>query len=167
MEKVASKTSKRRQSTATGHDSKPQAGDTELLGVYIARLTGRPCVTLRSLSLTDQIATLGYKQELRRHYSTIQIFAVAFSIMGLLPSIASTLAFSMPAGPVGMVWVIYFPRLKLVGIMTDRMDRVCNYRFRSIVLAIVNRFLGQDGWLQVALSLLSAWQWYGLLNLQT
>ncbi|CAI7675860.1 unnamed protein product [Penicillium discolor] len=74
MEKVASKTSKRRQSTATGHDSKPQAGDTELL------------------------ATLGYKQELRRHYSTIQIFAVAFSIMGLLPSIASTLAFSMPAG---------------------------------------------------------------------
>lgn len=24
--------------------------------------------------------------------------------MGLLPSIASTLSFSMPAGPVGMVW---------------------------------------------------------------
>ncbi|CAI7672740.1 unnamed protein product [Penicillium palitans] len=105
MEKVTSKTSKRRQSTATGHDSKPQAGDTELL------------------------ATLGYKQELRRHYSTIQIFAVAFSIMGLLPSIASTLAFSMPAGPVGMVWVIHFPSLKLVETMTDRMDRVCKYRW--------------------------------------
>ncbi|KAJ5735539.1 GABA-specific permease [Penicillium malachiteum] len=53
---------------------------------------------------TELLATLGYKQELRRHYSTIQIFAVAFSIMGLLPSIASTLSFSMPAGPVGMVW---------------------------------------------------------------
>ncbi|XHG00383.1 hypothetical protein AWENTII_003841 [Aspergillus wentii] len=51
------------------------------------------------------LATLGYKQELRRHYSTTQVFAVAFSIMGLLPSIASTLSFSMPAGPVGMVWV--------------------------------------------------------------
>lgn len=121
---------------------------------------------MRSLSLTDQTATLGYKQELRRHYSTIQIFAVAFSIMGLLPSIASTLAFSMPAGPVGMVWVIYFPRLKLVGIMTDRMDRVCTYRFRSIFLAIVDSFIEQDGWLQVVLSLLSAWQWYGLFNLQ-
>ncbi|KAJ5463183.1 hypothetical protein N7475_008127 [Penicillium sp. IBT 31633x] len=70
---MPSKTSKRRLSTATGHDSKPQAGDSELL------------------------ATLGYKQELRRHYSTLEIFAVAFSIMGLLPSIASTLAFSMPA----------------------------------------------------------------------
>ncbi|KAJ5836359.1 hypothetical protein N7447_002385 [Penicillium robsamsonii] len=79
MEKVISKTSNRRLSMAT-HDSTPQAGDTELL------------------------ATLGYKQELRRHYSTLQIFAVAFSIMGLLPSIATTLAFSMPAGPVGMVW---------------------------------------------------------------
>lgn len=52
----------------------------------------------------ELLATLGYKQELRRHYSTTQIFAVAFSIMGLLPSIASTLSFSLPAGPVGMVW---------------------------------------------------------------
>ncbi|KAF3396248.1 GABA-specific permease [Penicillium rolfsii] len=65
---------------AINHDVPVEAGDTELL------------------------ATLGYKQELRRHYSTVQIFAVAFSIMGLLPSIASTLSFSMPAGPVGMVW---------------------------------------------------------------
>lgn len=29
--------------------------------------------------------------------------------MALLPSIASTLAFSMPAGPVGMVWVSIHP----------------------------------------------------------
>ncbi|OJI84386.1 hypothetical protein ASPTUDRAFT_121156 [Aspergillus tubingensis CBS 134.48] len=51
------------------------------------------------------LATLGYKQELRRHYSTVQVFAIAFSIMGLLPSIASTLSYSIPAGPAGMVWV--------------------------------------------------------------
>ncbi|KAK2873648.1 hypothetical protein FQN49_002202 [Arthroderma sp. PD_2] len=47
---------------------------------------------------------MGYKQELRRHYSTLQVFAIAFSIMGLLPSIASTLSFSIPAGPAAMVW---------------------------------------------------------------
>ena len=35
----------------------------------------------------------------------LEIFGIAFSIMGLLPSIASTLAYSIPAGPVGMVWV--------------------------------------------------------------
>lgn len=48
---------------------------------------------------------MGYKQELKRQYSTLQMFAIAFSIMGLVPSIASTIAFSLPAGPVGMVWV--------------------------------------------------------------
>jgi amino acid transporter len=47
---------------------------------------------------------MGYKQELKRNFSTFEIFSVAFSIMGLLPSIASTLAFSVPAGGAGMVW---------------------------------------------------------------
>ena len=46
MEKVLSQTVKRRQSTATGHGSIPQAGDTELLGVYIARLIGNIGVTI-------------------------------------------------------------------------------------------------------------------------
>ncbi|KAM5447754.1 GABA-specific high-affinity permease [Microsporum audouinii] len=52
----------------------------------------------------ELLAAMGYKQELRRHYSTLQVFAIAFSIMGLLPSIASTLSFSVPAGPAAMVW---------------------------------------------------------------
>lgn len=50
------------------------------------------------------LAKLGYKQELKRNFSMIEVFGIAFSIMGLLPSIASTLAYSIPAGPVGMVW---------------------------------------------------------------
>ncbi len=53
---------------------------------------------------------MGYKQELKRNFNTIEIFGIAFSIMGLLPSIASTLAFSLPAGPAGMVWR-YFSRI--------------------------------------------------------
>lgn len=51
------------------------------------------------------IAKLGYKQELRRNFGIIEVFGIAFSIMGLLPSIASTLAYSLPAGPAGLVWV--------------------------------------------------------------
>lgn len=47
---------------------------------------------------------LGYKPELKRNFSVIQVFGVAFSIMSLLPSIASVLAFSLPAGPTGMTW---------------------------------------------------------------
>ena len=50
------------------------------------------------------LAKMGYKQELRRNFTMIEVFGIAFSIMGLLPSIASTLAYSIPAGPVGMVW---------------------------------------------------------------
>ncbi|KAK5202024.1 GABA-specific high-affinity permease [Cryomyces antarcticus] len=50
------------------------------------------------------LAQLGYKQELRRNFTMIEVFGIAFSIMGLMPSIASTLAYSIPAGPVGLVW---------------------------------------------------------------
>ena len=57
------------------------------------------------MGLTFEKAKLGYKQELRRNFTLIEVFGIAFSIMGLLPSIASTLAYSIPAGPVGMVWV--------------------------------------------------------------
>ena len=55
--------------------------------------------------LMDGLAKLGYKQELRRNFTMIEVFGIAFSIMGLLPSIAASLSFSIPAGPAGMVWV--------------------------------------------------------------
>ncbi|CAK7266660.1 GABA-specific high-affinity permease [Sporothrix epigloea] len=59
---------------------------------------------LGSAADAELLAKLGYKQELKRNFSTLEVFGIAFSIMGLLPSIASTLAFSLPAGPAGMVW---------------------------------------------------------------
>jgi hypothetical protein len=50
------------------------------------------------------LASLGYKAELKREFTAVEVFGLAFSIIGLLPSIASTLVYSMPAGgPVGMV----------------------------------------------------------------
>lgn len=52
----------------------------------------------------DLLAQIGYKQELRRSYSTFQVFGIAFSIMGLLPSIAVTLAMGLEAGPAALVW---------------------------------------------------------------
>lgn len=73
-------------------------GDVQLLGEMRSHPRG-------ILFSNGFLARMGYKQELRRQYSTSQIFAVAFSIMGLVPSIASTLSFSLPAGPAGMVWV--------------------------------------------------------------
>ncbi|KAE8441191.1 hypothetical protein EG329_005791 [Mollisiaceae sp. DMI_Dod_QoI] len=63
-----------------------------------------PPELLASDADAELLAKLGYKQELRRNFTMIEVFGIAFSIMGLLPSIASTLSFSIPAGPVGMVW---------------------------------------------------------------
>jgi amino acid permease len=61
---------------------------------------GKSTLPTQSLSLTSG----SYKQELKRNFTMIEVFGIAFSIMGLLPSIASTLAYSLPAGPVGLVW---------------------------------------------------------------
>ena len=52
----------------------------------------------------DLLGQLGYKQELKRHFSTFQCFGVAFSIMGLLPSIASIFSQGIIAGPAGFLW---------------------------------------------------------------
>ncbi|KAF2642155.1 gaba permease [Massarina eburnea CBS 473.64] len=50
------------------------------------------------------LARLGYKQELRRNFGLVEVFGIAFSIMGLMPSISSTLTYSLAAGPAGLVW---------------------------------------------------------------
>lgn len=51
------------------------------------------------------LASLGYKQEFKREFAPLEVFGVAFSIIGLLPSIASVLVYALPnGGPVAMVW---------------------------------------------------------------
>ena len=100
-----------------------------------------PCTQTPKLTLISP-ATLGYKQELRRHYSTTQVFAVAFSIMGLLPSIASTLSFSIPAGPVG-IWKTLADSLSRVRLSwltratLQGADRVAGWLAASVFIFIV------------------------------
>ncbi|KAH0834008.1 amino acid/polyamine transporter I [Lanmaoa asiatica] len=51
------------------------------------------------------LAELGYKQEFKRAFTPFEVFGIAFSIIGLLPSIASVLLYSLPnGGPSAMVW---------------------------------------------------------------
>lgn len=52
----------------------------------------------------ELLMNLGYNPELRRNFSPIQVFGIAFSIMSLVPSIASVLADTLQAGGVGMTW---------------------------------------------------------------
>ncbi|KAJ7595071.1 amino acid/polyamine transporter I [Mycena floridula] len=51
------------------------------------------------------LAKLGYKQEFKRDFTTLELFGLGFNIMGVLPSVASVMFFSIPyGGPVAMVW---------------------------------------------------------------
>ncbi|GBE87110.1 Uncharacterized amino-acid permease [Sparassis crispa] len=63
--------------------------------------------TSDAIAVADEelLASLGYKQEFRREFSGLETFGIAFSIIGLLPSIASVLFYSVPSGgPAAMVW---------------------------------------------------------------
>ncbi|KAF9489100.1 APC amino acid permease [Pleurotus eryngii] len=60
-----------------------------------------------AVQLADEqlLAQLGYKQEFQRAFSPLECFGIAFSIIGLLPSIASVMFNSIPnGGPAAMVW---------------------------------------------------------------
>ncbi|KAJ2927013.1 hypothetical protein H1R20_g10097, partial [Candolleomyces eurysporus] len=51
------------------------------------------------------LAQLGYKQEFKRDFKPLEVFGIAFSIIGLTPSIASVLFYSLPnGGGPAMVW---------------------------------------------------------------
>ncbi|WVW86520.1 hypothetical protein I302_108569 [Kwoniella bestiolae CBS 10118] len=53
----------------------------------------------------DKLEHLGYHAELKRTFTSWETFGVAFSIMGVVPSIASTIFYNLPyGGPVGMIW---------------------------------------------------------------
>ncbi|KAG6331475.1 hypothetical protein ID866_7617 [Astraeus odoratus] len=53
----------------------------------------------------ELLARLGYKQELKREFTPLEVFGVAFSIIGLFPSMASVLVYALPnGGPAVMVW---------------------------------------------------------------
>lgn len=51
-----------------------------------------------------QLQDIGYRQELRRSFSTLEVFGIAYSIMGILPSLSSLAGTAYMAGPGGALW---------------------------------------------------------------
>lgn len=45
------------------------------------------------------LVALGYRQEFKRKFTIWSSFSVSFSVLGLLPSVAATLAFSLGYSP--------------------------------------------------------------------
>lgn len=82
-------------------------GNRDLKVVYSSyREAARPEIIDAKAAHSDNelLAQIGYKAELKRKFSTLQVFGVAFSIMGLLPSIASMLSTGLQGGASSLVW---------------------------------------------------------------
>ncbi|ODQ48903.1 hypothetical protein PICMEDRAFT_70496 [Pichia membranifaciens NRRL Y-2026] len=63
------------------------------------------------------ILALGYKQEFKREFSLFTTFGVSFSVLGLLPSIASTLWYSLAyAGNAGITWGYLIGMVGVMGV---------------------------------------------------
>lgn len=63
------------------------------------------------------ILALGYKQEFKREFSLFTTFGVSFSVLGLLPSIASTLWYSLAyAGNAGITWGYLIGMVGVLGV---------------------------------------------------
>lgn len=65
---------------------------------------------------SELLAQIGYKEELKRNMSPLQVFGIAFSIMGLLPSIASTMIGGLAGGPATLLWGWFIGGIFIVGI---------------------------------------------------
>lgn len=52
----------------------------------------------------DVLLSMGYKPQMRREFNSLELFGVAFSIMSLVPSIASVFTDALTAGGIGMTW---------------------------------------------------------------
>ncbi|KAJ7153219.1 amino acid/polyamine transporter I [Mycena filopes] len=51
------------------------------------------------------LASLGYKQELKRAFTPVELFGFGFSVSAIAPSVASVLVYSLPnGGPSAMIW---------------------------------------------------------------
>ncbi|EEB07825.1 amino acid permease [Schizosaccharomyces japonicus yFS275] len=84
--------------SSTDSVSKPYASSTDT-----GEITYRP-VYRDHVDDAEDLARLGYKQSFHRGLSLYGVFSVSFSVLGLLPSVAASLNFTMLSGTPGMLW---------------------------------------------------------------
>ncbi|KAJ6618481.1 hypothetical protein B0H10DRAFT_1795194 [Mycena sp. CBHHK59/15] len=62
--------------------------------------------SLKSYDDTTVLASLGYKQEQKREFTTLEMFGFGFSIVAIVPSIASVLFNSTPSDGPSAMWAV-------------------------------------------------------------
>lgn len=106
-----------------------------------------PVVTDHVLTPDEEaLVALGYKQEFKREFGLWSSFAVSFALLGLLPSIASTLYYGLGyAGTAGMTWGWL---VAMIGIqaVANSMAELCSSMPTSGGLYYASAVLAPPGW---------------------
>ncbi|KAG8853625.1 hypothetical protein FRB96_008042 [Tulasnella sp. 330] len=121
-----------------------------------------PPVYANELSADDAaLAACGYKQEFKREFTVWTSFAVSFSVLGLLPSVAVTLIYGMGyAGTAGMVWGWLLAMVGIQAVATS-MAELASSMPTSGGLYYCSAVLAPPGWGPLA-SFLTGWSnWIG------
>jgi len=94
----------------------------------------------------EVLVGLGYKQEFKRELSIWSSFSVSFSILGLLPSIASTLEYNLAySGTAGAVWG-WLVAGTLIQFVAMAMAELCSSMPTAGGMYYVSAALAPDGW---------------------
>ncbi|MCJ1403830.1 hypothetical protein MMC11_007053 [Xylographa trunciseda] len=94
----------------------------------------------------EVLVALGYKQEFKRDFSLLSTFSVSFSVLGLLPSIASTLSYNLAySGPAGSVWG-WVAAGVLIQFVALSMAEICSSMPTAGGLYYASAVLAPEGW---------------------
>ncbi|KAK3673486.1 hypothetical protein LTR78_006720 [Recurvomyces mirabilis] len=122
--------------------------DESTLGVTsIFRTTQEHAVVDHEVDADEEIlVALGYKQEFKRDFTIWSCFGVSFSILGILPSIASTLTYNLAyVGQAGSVWGWIVASI-LIQFVALSMAELCSSMPTAGGLYYAAAVLAPEGW---------------------
>ncbi|EPY51241.1 hypothetical protein SPOG_02417 [Schizosaccharomyces cryophilus OY26] len=94
----------------------------------------------------EDLGKLGYKQEFHRNLSLFSVFSVSFSLLGLLPSVATTMTYNLGyVGSPGLVWA-WIIAIALVECVALSMAELCSSMPTSGGLYYAAAVLAPEGW---------------------
>lgn len=108
----------------------------------------------QELAVIDENATfddktlgaLGYKQQFKRDFTVLESFSVSFSVLGLLPSVASTIGYSLGySGTAGAVWG-WLVAATLIQATAFTMAELCSSMPTAGGLYYAAAVLAPEGW---------------------
>lgn len=137
-----------RQASVTSASGRRHTIDASALGVTsVFQKTHEQAVIDHAADADEKVlVSLGYKQEFKRDFSIWSCFSVSFSILGILPSIASTLTYNLAySGPAGSIWG-WIIASTLIQFVALSMAELCSSMPTAGGLYYASAVLAPEGW---------------------